>query len=1023
MHTVEQLLAMIDAAFGGVPPLFLPAAESPVALALLWQQEQWGHLENPLPPLWKEALLARLAQAAGVRYVLVCHCCALRGLGCSAAQIRALLSDPPRGPVAVRVLLDAAAPFDTWPALGTPLADALLGAAVALARPAPDPRLSDALRRLLGPARHADLLALLSYAHASQTWAAAQPLLDPAADPRARAHLQPLLDQEPPLAELFAAPPPAPERAIQTAQARLQALLDYAPYPVWGKDADGRYEVWSRRADQELAWTADQVYGKRDSDMFPPDLAADHRHSDLEVLARQDLLTFETRFSDGPGARVYQVIKFPMLDRAGRSGAVYGMSIDITARKHDEKVLHLLQQASIELASSLDYASTLQRVVRLALPMLADYCAVALVENDEGPRYVAVAHTDPARDPQLQSFCRRYSDPHGHSPILTVLHTGQPWLRADIAADEIHSLTDDPETFALLALAGLPSAAMAVPLLVREQVVGALLCVRTSPGARFGPEDLALAEEIARIAALAVDNARLFTELRSSERRYRTLVSQAADGILLADEFGRIQEANTQAGRLLGFPADTLPGKLLTNLLSQTDGTPLVLSRLREGAGMLLTRQGADAPREVEASLNLVVERGQTLGIIILRDVSERIRAEQARLTLERQLRDLQRLESMGLLAGGVAHDFNNLLAAMLGHANIARQELEEEHPARAALVQIERTARRASELVRQLLVYAGQEPVRMQPIELDELIAELIAILRSSLPTHVALRADLAPLPPITADSAQIRQVLMNLLINGVEAVGDSPGSVTITADLRAVGPDYLAGCLPASNAEPGSYVLIEVRDSGVGIDQATLARIFEPFYTTKPTGRGLGLAAVLGIVRAHRGALRVESTPGSGTCFSVLLPAAASGLLRPGFIQEVPRVIKPPSSRETPPQAQGLVLVADASAEVRADARRALEGLGFRVLVADNGPVALRLVQSYGAQVTGALIDPGLTLLNDAPLLDALTSVRASLPVVLLREPGGPIAAPGPTLFKPFAPEELHQIARLFEAPHPDV
>jgi PAS domain S-box-containing protein len=1018
MQTVEQILAMIDAAFGGVPPLFKPAADSPAALALLWQQEQLGHLENPLPPVWKEALLAKLAQAAGAPYCVVCHACALSGLGCTAAQIRALLESPPPTPAAVRALLAGAEALDEWPALETPLADALLGAAAALLQPAPEPALADALRRLLGPARYTDLAALLCYARASHAWSAAQPQLDPADDPRACAHLAALLQAEPRLAELFAAAPPAPDRALQTAHARLEALLDYAPYPVWGKDADGRYEVWSRRADQELAWTGAEVYGKLDSDMFPPDLASDHRQSDLEVVARGGMLTFETRFSDGPGARIYQVIKFPMLDRAGRPGAVYGMSIDITARKRDEEVLNLLQQVSIELASSLDYTSTLQRVVRLALPMLADYCAVALIEGDDEPRYVAVAHSDPAHDLQLQSFSRRYQPPHGHSPIQTVIETGKPWIRANIATDEIHRLTDDPETFALLALAGLPRAAMAVPLLVRDQIVGVLMCVRTRSEARFNAEDLALAEELARIAALAIDNARLFAELRRSERRYRTLVSQAADGILLADEFGRVQEANTQAGRLLGAPAETLPGRLLTSLLIQTDGTPLVLASLREGAGTLLTREGADAPREVEASLSLVVERGQTLGIIILRDISERIRAEQARLALERQLRDLQRLESMGLLAGGVAHDFNNMLAAMLGHANIARQEMEEDHPARAALIQIERTARRASELVRQLLVYAGQEPVHMQQVELDELIAELIAILRSSMPGHVAVRADLPPLPLITADAAQIRQVLMNLLINGVEAIGESPGAVTISANLRTVDQEYLAGCLPAAHATPGTYVLIEVRDSGPGIDQATLERIFEPFYTTKPSGRGLGLAAVLGIVRAHHGSLRVESAPGHGTSFCVLLPAKQEGVLRPGFVQEVPRVVKPAPSWEPPVQAQGLILVADSSAEVRAEARRALEGLGFRVLVADNGPVALRLVQSYGVQVTGAMIDPSLRLLNDVPLPEAIVGARPGLPVVLLRGPDDlSDGTEAPALLKPFAPEEVLRAASVFQ------
>ncbi|GAB4210817.1 MAG: hypothetical protein OHK0022_44560 [Roseiflexaceae bacterium] len=1039
MSTVDQTLAEITAHYAAEPPLFLSACNSPEELALLWQQEQL-YLHSPLPPALKERLLALLGHYAASPYLLICHGCALYGLGVGGTQILALLATPPAaGPALAGQLaaLAQAGPLADWPDPHTPAGTALLLAAAALFLGLPQAQLFlPHLRRLLGGERYAALGLLLAYARAAQTWAAAHPEQDPRADPRARRWLASLLAEEPELAALFhnqgatAAPPGLPEAgvlaleidrrhqaeaALALSEARLGAILDHAPLLIWGKDLEGRYELWSRQGEQDFGWPAAQICGRSDADLFPPELAEEHRRSDREVIERNAALDFEARFSAGPEARVFHVTKFPLRHPDGHPVAVYGIGVDITARKRGEQMLHFLQQASIALVSSLDYTTTLRQVARMALPMLADYCAIALDEEGEGMRYTAMAHADEQRNGPLEEFCQRYRpDPQRPSPLLYVMRTGKPWVRSNVASADTRNLIDDPATFALLSIAGLPRATMAVPLLVRDQPVGVLTFVRTSEGAAFSDEDLALAEELARIVALAIDNAHLFAEVRLSEQRYRTLVAQAADGILLAGQDGLILEANSQAALLLGAPASELAGLALGDLLAVEDGRPVTLAQLRAGAGPLYTRRSPGAGRAVEASLSTVEERGQRLGIIIVRDITERLRAEEGRLTLERQLLDMRRLESLGLLASSIAHDFNNLLAAILAHTGLALEDLPHERPSYAAVRQVERTARRAGELVRQLLVYAGQEPVEVHAVALGDLIGELVDMLRPVVPRAVGLRVELGPLRPIAVDAAQIRQVLLNLVINSVEAIGDSNGAVTVSAAVRAIDQEYLAGCLPASDAAPGDYAVIEVRDSGIGMDSATLTRIFEPFFTTKPTGRGLGLAAVLGIVRAHNGALRVESAPERGTVFTVLLPALA--------------VSSPPPSPlpiswddqialwDAPTDQRGLVLVADADAELRNLVRRALERLGFEVLVADNGPVAVRLVQSYGARVTGALIDLALPQQSGPEVLARLARLRPDLRVVLTGTPADLPPDYPATLVKPFSPEELRRATEKF-------
>jgi two-component system cell cycle sensor histidine kinase/response regulator CckA len=301
-----------------------------------------------------------------------------------------------------------------------------------------------------------------------------------------------------------------------------------------------------------------------------------------------------------------------------------------------------------------------------------------------------------------------------------------------------------------------------------------------------------------------------------------------------------------------------LPFELEYRIRPRTGGEKWVLSRgagLYDAAGKLLFYEG------------LVI------------DISARKSAEAERLALERRLLEGRKLESLGLLASGVAHDFNNLLTSIVGNAGLARLDLPEGSPAGSCLRQIETASQHAAELCQQMLTFAGKGRLTMESLNLNGLIEALIPLLKPSLNHQVQLSLKLAgSLPPVQADASQLRQIVMNFVLNASDAIGNRAGQIILRTTRETVTRQTFNECLVGSELTEGEYVMLEVSDSGSGMTRDVLARIFDPFFTTKFAGRGLGLAAVPGIVRGHGGALWVNSTPGQGTVFRLLLPPTST-------------------------------------------------------------------------------------------------------------------------------------------------
>jgi PAS domain S-box-containing protein len=259
----------------------------------------------------------------------------------------------------------------------------------------------------------------------------------------------------------------------------------------------------------------------------------------------------------------------------------------------------------------------------------------------------------------------------------------------------------------------------------------------------------------------------------------------------------------------------------------------------------------------------------------VVRDITDRRRADEERLALQQSLQEARRLESLGLLAGGVAHDFNNLLTGILGHAALARQTAPEGLPLHEHLREVEKLCQRAADLCRQMLAFAGKARLVLGPLDLNGLIEESQALLRLSIPRHLTLEVrPCESLPPIRADAVPVWQALLNLVVNAAEAIGGDSGTITVATGAVHLDDAFLRTNAAGRNLPAGAYVFVEVRDTGAGMTDEVRARMFEPFFSTKFTGRGLGLPAVQGTVHGHRGIITVQTAPGRGTAVRLLFP-----------------------------------------------------------------------------------------------------------------------------------------------------
>lgn len=474
--------------------------------------------------------------------------------------------------------------------------------------------------------------------------------------------------------------------------------------------------------------------------------------------------------------------------------------------------------------------------------------------------------------------------------------------------------------------------------------------------------------------------------LQEASRRQRAILDNSTDLMWVKDIAGRYTAVNTAFARAFGYSMAQIEGRTVRDL-ADADAAALVeaqdaevLASRRAVTVERVSRVGGEE-RVFEVTITPIVgDFGEPTGTTgTARDITDRRRLEHERARDAARMQDAQKLESLGLLAGGVAHDFNNLLGVIQANAELARLDLPADSPVREPFTEIERSAQRAADLTRQMLAYAGMGRVAIESVDISSLVRGTADLLRSVVTKKAQLRFELDEnLPPVEGDATQLRQVVMNLISNASDAIGEQEGSITLRTMRQHLHSGDVVLAFGQDELRAGMHVVVEVADTGGGMSRETQQRIFDPFFTTKFVGRGLGLAAVLGILRAHGGAIAIDSDLGRGSTFRIYLPAA-----QPKHVSGN-HVAMRGDDDGMPTYSQGTILVVDDEPTLRSLASRVLARSGYVVEIASDGVEALeRLAEVPSIGIV--LLDMLMPRMNGDETLRAIRARYPLLPVLL--------------------------------------
>lgn len=471
--------------------------------------------------------------------------------------------------------------------------------------------------------------------------------------------------------------------------------------------------------------------------------------------------------------------------------------------------------------------------------------------------------------------------------------------------------------------------------------------------------------------------------LRASEEKYARLFEGCQEAAMVyLVQSGEIVEANQAACELYGFERPELIGRSIASLQS-TDAGDTALRVVNAGRinwHQTRHQRKNGAPVEVEVNATRIMYNDVPAILTFNRDMTQRLREEAEKRRLEEEVQHAQRIESLGLLAGGIAHDFNNLLLTILGHTELAMLRAEDPARVRKKLGEIEHAATRAADLTKQLLAYAGKTGFQEETLSLTSLIREMLQLIGNRLNPHARIEVKLPDtLPAVRGDATMLRQMIMNLLINASDALGENGGSIRVTGTISHFDREALSGTFVAADIPAGRYVVLEIADTGKGMSEEILKRIFEPFFSTKFTGRGLGLAVALRTVQRHEGALKVRSMPGQGTAFQILLPPSAEAV----DLAYAKVGVSGGDAGEA--ETAGWALVVDDTPEVRDVVRTMLESKGWTVTTATDGDGALEILRGAPG-LRAVVLDLTMPGICGAPLVRALRETRPDIPILIV-------------------------------------
>jgi PAS domain S-box-containing protein len=722
------------------------------------------------------------------------------------------------------------------------------------------------------------------------------------------------------------------EKTIKNQSAFLQTLIDNVPLPLFYKDASGIYTGCNSHFEEYMGMLKKDIIGKNVYDISPKHLADKYREKDEELITNPGLQEYEAKVK-GTDGKEHDVIfnKATFESSEGGVSGLIGTITDITdIRRIENELRAKTEDLDRFFTSSLDLlciANTDGYFLRLN-PMWSEVLGYPLDEL-EGKLFLDLVHPE---------------DMPATLEAVKELETGKT------AINFVNRYRCKNGSWRWLEWRSFP----------------------------YGNKIIyAAARDITQ--RVNAENA-----LRQSEERYRIISENTGDVIWTMDPASaEFTYVSPSVLRLRGFAPEEIMAQKLEDVLTPESLAvfikefPAAIAAVESGDENAKVRldyvdkphkDGSIVHTEVVSTF-LTDDNGMVNLILgVSRDITERIMVQE-------KIQQVQKLESLGVLAGGIAHDFNNLLTVILGNIDLSLMSMPEDSKVAQNLKSAEKACISAADLTRQMLAYAGKGQFFVQDVFINEVIAEIGMVMSSNLSKKVSIKYDFKKdIPFITADPGQLKQLVMNLVMNASEAIGDNEGDIKVVTGIKTAGITNISGILLAENLNTGSCIFIKVSDTGCGMDEDMRLRIFDPFYSTKFTGRGLGLAAVLGIVRSMGGAIKVQSEPGSGSVFTLYLPVSADALA--AREREREDLLK-------------TVLLVDDEEDVIEIGTQMLKALEFKAVVARNGREALEIIkrdiENDAGKISFVLLDIGMPVMDGEEAFDEINKIAPDLPVFI--------------------------------------
>jgi len=767
-----------------------------------------------------------------------------------------------------------------------------------------------------------------------------------------------------------------------TESEKWQIELASAPIYMSIADAEGTIQ-YTNRAVSGL--TVEEVVGTNFQDYEAPEYRELSSQAIEQVFRFGKSGSYEVRGLGPDATTSWYEVRYGPIERDGHIAAILLISIDITGRKLAEEALRyrldfekLIMKISSRFVRS--GPDALDNEINEALKTIGRFAGVDRA-------YVFQLYSDWRMADNTHEWCEKGISPQIQNLKGIVMEEELPWFTDKLSAQDafyIPSVKDLPATANLekknFQMQGIHSILVA-PMLSGDTLTGFLGFDSVSREKTWSEDILALLKITGEVISNALERKRRDEELKKSEEKFRDLINFSPDPIAITQD-GHYRQINPAFTALFGPKQQDLGSGLDSLEFIQDKDKDLVLKRHKDrldGKEVSQTyridfidKEGKEIP--CETSSVVIPYNGRPAVLVIIRDITDRVEAEQEKERLQTQLYQAQRMEALGTLAGGIAHDFNNILYGIIGYAEIAiHHQIAEGHPARLSLDEILNASGRATDLVEQILTFSRKKTQERVKFQLSTVIKEALKLLRATIPASIEIKEKItAASDSLLADPSEIHQVLMNLCTNANHAMRDKGGVLEICLEEKMI---PIQDVIFYPDLEPGPYLILTINDTGHGMDASIRERIFEPYFTTKPTGEGtgLGLSVVHGIVKSCGGTITVESEPGKGSSFKVFLP----------HIEKVD--LQEPESLDSIPGGNERILFLDNEESLLKMGKQMLESLGYKVFLESSSIKALEAFKSDPGKYD--LVISGLTMpeMSGDKLAEELIRLKPGIPIIL--------------------------------------